>query len=316
MKGDGFLLGAEFRGMTTIAGIGPNHWAYGSLLQRDTDKNNPMGGPIRNIYEIVEYNSGDWNMGSWVPVEVDPTTVGRYIGVIDKNNRKIFEGDVVNHINNTTGDVIRSGVVEYSKGGFGISLFDKWVDDTLFFTFWEMINTTDTSLEVVGNKFGMEIPASPYNNPIRKRVVKHYAGDIMPDPDTIFVFGSNPEGRHGAGAAKVAREKFGAIYGQGEGLQGNSYAIPTKDLRIKVNNGYQSIPPIVIIKNIEKMYKTAKSLPNKKFMVAYRNIGDEKSLNGYSGNDMITMFLAAAPFGIPDNVYFSEEWINTGRFDV
>lgn len=58
-----------------------------------------------------------------------------------------------------------------------------------------------------------------------------YTGNVRPDADTIFVFGSNPEGRHGAGAAKVAVKMFGAKYGQGEGLQGNSYALPTKELR-------------------------------------------------------------------------------------
>lgn len=44
----------------------------------------------------------------------------------------------------------------------------------------------------------------------------------------IFVFGSNLRGIHGAGAAKHAAEVYGAIHGQGKGLQGNSYAIPTK----------------------------------------------------------------------------------------
>lgn len=48
----------------------------------------------------------------------------------------------------------------------------------------------------------------------------------MPD---VFVFGSNLAGRHGAGSAKHAREYFGAVYWQGVGRQGNSYAIPTKD---------------------------------------------------------------------------------------
>ena len=47
----------------------------------------------------------------------------------------------------------------------------------------------------------------------------------------IFVFGSNRQGRHGKGAALTARNKFGAIYGQSEGLQGQSYAIITKELR-------------------------------------------------------------------------------------
>lgn len=44
----------------------------------------------------------------------------------------------------------------------------------------------------------------------------------------VFVFGSNEAGRHGKGSAKEAIERYGAIYGQGEGLQGSAYAIPTK----------------------------------------------------------------------------------------
>ena len=49
----------------------------------------------------------------------------------------------------------------------------------------------------------------------------------------IFVFGSNEKGAHGKGAALFARQNHGAIYGQGVGLQGNSYAIPTKNFFIK-----------------------------------------------------------------------------------
>lgn len=51
-------------------------------------------------------------------------------------------------------------------------------------------------------------------------------------PGQIFVFGSNIQGMHGGGAARAAYEKFGAIWGQGVGLQGNSYAIPTMNLSI------------------------------------------------------------------------------------
>lgn len=52
----------------------------------------------------------------------------------------------------------------------------------------------------------------------------------------IMVFGSNLEGHHDGGAAKIALEKFGAIYGKGVGRQGQSYAIPTMDglLQIKM----------------------------------------------------------------------------------
>lgn len=48
----------------------------------------------------------------------------------------------------------------------------------------------------------------------------------------IFVFGPTLAGRHGKGAALHARKHHGAIYGQDEGLQGTSYAIPTKDARL------------------------------------------------------------------------------------
>lgn len=143
--------------------------------------------------------------------------------------------------------------------------------------------------------------------------VNSYTGNITPNADTIFVFGSNPEGRHGAGAAKVAREQFGAIYGQGEGLQGNAYALPTKDLRVKENNGFRSISPEQIIKSIKKLYETAKQNPDKQFKIAYRNT-DKISLNGYTGLEMIDMFLKAGP--IPTNIIFSKEWVDTGKFNL
>lgn len=133
-----------------------------------------------------------------------------------------------------------------------------------------------------------------------------YEGMITPDENTIFVFGSNPEGRHGAGAAKTAREKFGAKYGQGEGLQGNAYALPTKDLRITENRGLRSISPEQITENIRKMYEVAKQNPTKQFKVAYTNGLNETTLNGYTGAEMMKMFKDAGP--IPPNVVFSKNW--------
>ena len=71
------------------------------------------------------------------------------------------------------------------------------------------------------------------------------ANRITPDHITrleegqIFVFGSNASGHHGGGAAYTAMVKFGAIYGQGDGLQGQSYAISTMEgwehMRVNVN---------------------------------------------------------------------------------
>lgn len=138
------------------------------------------------------------------------------------------------------------------------------------------------------------------------QVPQSYEGMITPEPNTIFVFGSNPEGRHGAGAAKIARVKFGAIYGQGEGLQGNAYALPTKDLRVTANRGLKSISPEQITENIRKMYEVARQNPDKQFKVAYTHGLNETSLNGYTGAEMIKMFKDAGP--IPTNVVFSKNW--------
>jgi len=153
--------------------------------------------------------------------------------------------------------------------------------------------------------------------------VNYYEGNITPSPNTIFVFGSNPEGRHGAGAAKIAKDKFGAKYGQGKGLQGNAYAIPTKDLRVKENKGLKSISRYEIQGSIQKMYDTARANPDKQFKVAYRNT-TEVSLNGYTGLEMIDMFNVAAEYdlilnttpGIPSNVIFSKEWFDTGKLNI
>ncbi|HEY5225014.1 MAG TPA: hypothetical protein VIJ18_18450 [Microbacteriaceae bacterium] len=46
-------------------------------------------------------------------------------------------------------------------------------------------------------------------------------------PNEVFVFGSNANGFHGGGAARFAADHFGAVWGQGHGLQGQSYAIDT-----------------------------------------------------------------------------------------
>jgi hypothetical protein len=56
----------------------------------------------------------------------------------------------------------------------------------------------------------------------------------------VFVFGSNREGRHGKGAALEALRKWGAIYGQAEGRQGNAYGIVTKELR-------RNYPPVTLL---------------------------------------------------------------------
>ncbi len=70
---------------------------------------------------------------------------------------------------------------------------------------------------------------------------RKYTPEIITElkENEIFVFGSNLAGMHGGGAARVAYNKFGAVWGQGTGLQGQSYAIPT------MHGGTDKIRPYV-----------------------------------------------------------------------
>lgn len=139
----------------------------------------------------------------------------------------------------------------------------------------------------------------------------YYTGNIVPEDNVIFVFGSNPEGRHGAGSARVALRQFGAIYGQGEGLQGQSYALPTTELRFeKWETTRHSMAEESIVENIKRMYECAKTMPEKQFKVAYRSMPDEVTLCGYSGRELMEMFNQAGE--VPENVVFSKEWHDSG----
>ena len=71
----------------------------------------------------------------------------------------------------------------------------------------------------------------------QKRTTPEFITELQ--PNEIFVFGSNLKGMHGGGAAYFAYRKFGAIMGQGVGLQGQSYAIPT------MQGGVETIRPYV-----------------------------------------------------------------------
>jgi len=77
----------------------------------------------------------------------------------------------------------------------------------------------------------------PFNGIERPDFTPDYITDLR--PDEVFVFGSNLAGMHGGGAAWVAYRQFGAILGQGVGLQGQSYAIPT------MQGGVETIKPYV-----------------------------------------------------------------------
>lgn len=108
-------------------------------------------------------------------------------------------------------------------------------------------------------------------------------GDPVMTGREVFVFGSNLAGRHGAGAALEARRNHGAIYGQGIGIQGNSYAIPTKDESLK------TLPLGEIKLHVEHFKRYAREHPELMFRVTRIGCG----LAGYQDGDIAPMFLNA-----------------------
>ncbi len=103
-------------------------------------------------------------------------------------------------------------------------------------------------------------------------------------PGEIFVFGSNARGMHAGGAARFALDHFGAEWGVGEGLQGQSYAIPTME-------GLDSLKLAV-----DRFIAFAKQHPEYKFLVTPIGCG----IAGYRESQIGPMFAHAAVF---PNVY-------------
>lgn len=101
----------------------------------------------------------------------------------------------------------------------------------------------------------------------------------------IFVFGSNTDGRHGKGAAKYAMQKFGAKWGDGEGLTGRSYALPT----VGHNLSKMSLERIEI--HVNRFLKCAKAHPELMFLVTLVGCG----LAGHKPKDIGPMFAERLP---------------------
>lgn len=109
----------------------------------------------------------------------------------------------------------------------------------------------------------------------------------------VFVFGSNLAGRHGKGAALHAKKYFGAVYGQGIGRQGNSYAIPTKDEKLK------TLPIEEIRKHVEDFKNYAKQNYWESFMLTPVGCG----LAGYRFDQIAPLFQNS-----PENVNLPKEF--------
>lgn len=115
----------------------------------------------------------------------------------------------------------------------------------------------------------------------------------------VFVFGSNLSGIHGKGAANHAFINHMAIWGQGEGLQGNSYAIPTKGKLSPLTKRFPRLPLEVIAAHVAVFKMFARSRPDLTFNVTKIGCG----LAGYTYREIAPMFELS-----PENVNLPEEF--------
>ena len=108
----------------------------------------------------------------------------------------------------------------------------------------------------------------------------------------IFVFGSNLGGMHGGGAARAAYNRFGAVWGQGVGLQGQSYAIPT------MQGGVETIKPYV-----DEFIAFAQAHPELKFLVTRIGCG----IAGFRDEQIAPLFATAIDQG---NIILPREFVD------
>lgn len=110
-------------------------------------------------------------------------------------------------------------------------------------------------------------------------------------PNEIFVFGSNLDGAHGGGAARIAYNRFGAVWGQGVGLQGQCYAIPT------MQGGVETIKPYV-----DEFIKFARQHQEYKFLVTRIGCG----IAGFKDEDIAPLFKDALEV---ENIILPHEFV-------
>lgn len=119
----------------------------------------------------------------------------------------------------------------------------------------------------------------------------------------IFVFGSNLSGIHGAGAARYALLHHGAVMGQGVGLQGSSYALPTKGVNISF------MPLADIGRHVAAFISFTKIRPDLTFRVTRVACG----LAGFKDEQVAPLFKDALPL---KNIRLPKGWrhlIQTGE---
>lgn len=117
------------------------------------------------------------------------------------------------------------------------------------------------------------------------------------EDDEVFVFGSNTEGMHAGGAARMAMN-WGAVYGKAFGLQGKTFAIPTVDY---TRSGKMSVDEIK--KYVDEFLDFTVKNKDKKFLVTEIGCG----IAGFKVSEIAPLFRKALEYS---NVYLPERFIN------
>lgn len=111
------------------------------------------------------------------------------------------------------------------------------------------------------------------------------------EDNEIFVFGSNLNGLHGGGAARIAYQKFGAQWGKGVGMQGKSYGIPT------MHGGVEVIKPY-----IDEFIEFASQHKEYTFLVTRIGCG----IAGFSPNEIAPLFAKSIEI---ENILLPEDFV-------
>ena len=127
-----------------------------------------------------------------------------------------------------------------------------------------------------------------------KNIVERIYTQRDNDGESVFVFGSNLSGLHGAGAALAAKQHWGAAQGCGVGRRGMSYAIPTKNWNVSDSLSVEQIKV-----HVEALLKYASDNPQLKFLVSKIGCG----LAGFAENEIAPLWA-----GAPGNCELPDGW--------
>lgn len=111
-------------------------------------------------------------------------------------------------------------------------------------------------------------------------------------PSEVFVFGSNANGEHIGGAANLAFQRFGAVWGVGEGLRGNSYALPT------LNRNMRRVSLVSLTYSFKLLFREVDANPEMVFLLTKVGCG----IAGYSPEEVASVFWSAL------QVFYEGRW--------